>query len=86
MVNSLITSGWGWLAAVVALNAVIALAYYVRVAAVMYSRPVGIAVADLRPPKLPVSWPVAAALVTASVLAIALGFAPEFLFGALTLH
>ena len=39
----------------VALNAVIALAYYVRAAAILYAGPVGIAVADLRPPKLPVS-------------------------------
>jgi NADH-quinone oxidoreductase subunit N len=84
IVSSLITDGWGWLAGVVALNAVIALAYYVRVAAVLYAGPVGLAVADLRPPKLPVSWPVAAALIAASVLTVALGFAPEALFTTLT--
>jgi NADH-quinone oxidoreductase subunit N len=36
VVAALINSGWGWLAGVVALNAVIALAYYVRVAASLY--------------------------------------------------
>jgi NADH-quinone oxidoreductase subunit N len=84
VVDALIDTGWGWLAGVVALNAVIALAYYVRVAAVPYAGPVGIAVADLRPPKLPVSWPVATALVAAAAVAVALGFAPQFLFNALT--
>lgn len=50
VVASLINSGWTWLAGVVALNAVIALAYYVRVAASLYTRPtitVGLPVADL---------------------------------------
>jgi NADH-quinone oxidoreductase subunit N len=49
IVAALINAGWGWLAAVVALNAVIALAYYVRAAAVLYTRPtpVGIPFADL---------------------------------------
>jgi NADH-quinone oxidoreductase subunit N len=84
IVSSLITSGWGWLAGVVALNAVIALAYYVRVAAVLYSGPVGIAVADLRPPKLPVAWPVAAALTAASAFAVIVGFVPQLLFDSLT--
>lgn len=37
IVGSLIDTGWGWLAGVVALNAVIALAYYVRVAALLYA-------------------------------------------------
>ncbi|MFI5492501.1 NADH-quinone oxidoreductase subunit N [Actinoplanes sp. NPDC051859] len=39
VVESLITSGYGWLAGVVALNAVIALAYYVRVGALLYATP-----------------------------------------------
>jgi NADH-quinone oxidoreductase subunit N len=84
IVDSLITSGWGWLAGVVALNAVIALAYYIRTTAILYAGPVGVAVADLRMPKLPVSWPVATALGVASVLAVALGFAPQLLFNSLT--
>ena len=84
IVDALIDTGWGWLAGVVAINAVIALAYYVRVAAVPYASPVGIAVADLRPPKLPVSWPVATALVAAAAVAVLVGFAPQLLFNALT--
>jgi NADH-quinone oxidoreductase subunit N len=84
IVDSLIDTGWGWLAGVVAVNAVIALAYYVRVAAVPYARPVGITVADLRPPKLPVTWPVATALAVAVGVAVVLGFAPQMLFNALT--
>lgn len=39
VVGTLIAAGWGWLAGVVALNAVIALAYYVRVAAQLYAAP-----------------------------------------------
>jgi NADH-quinone oxidoreductase subunit N len=84
IVDALIDSGWGWLAGVVALNAVIALAYYVRVAATLYGGPTGIAVADLRPPKLPVARPVAAALAVFAVVAVVLGFAPQLLFNTLT--
>ncbi|HEU4348392.1 MAG TPA: proton-conducting transporter membrane subunit, partial [Actinoplanes sp.] len=84
IVDALIDAGWGWLAGVVALNAVIALAYYVRAAAILYAGPVGIAVADLRPPKLPVTWPVAATIGVAAVIAVGLGFAPQLLFDALT--
>lgn len=84
IVNALIDTGWGWLAGVVALNAVIALAYYLRAAAMLYAGPVGLAVADLRPPKLPVSWPVATALLGASAVAVVLGFIPQLLFNSLT--
>ncbi|MCA2213021.1 NADH-quinone oxidoreductase subunit N [Jidongwangia harbinensis] len=83
VVDSLIGSGWGWLAGVVAVNAVIALAYYVRAAAVLYSGPVGVPVADLRPPRLPVPRPVATVLVAAVAVALLLGFAPQALFSAL---
>ena len=84
IVDALINTGWGWLAGVVALNAVIALAYYLRATAILYAGPVGVAVADLRAPKLPVSWPVAAALAVGSAFAIVLGFAPQLLFDSLT--
>ena len=55
IVASLINEGWGWLAGVVALNAVIALAYYIRFAALLYTRPatVGIPFADLSPTAQP---------------------------------
>jgi NADH-quinone oxidoreductase subunit N len=57
IVAALINAGWGWLAGVVALNAVIALAYYVRAAALLYTRPstVGIPFADL--PATPTGHP-----------------------------
>jgi NADH-quinone oxidoreductase subunit N len=84
IVNALIDTGWGALAGVVALNAVIALAYYIRVAATLYAGPVGIAVADLRAPKLPVAWPVATALAAFAVAAVVLGFAPQLLFNSLS--
>ena len=80
IVDALIDTGWGWLAGVVALNAVIALAYYLRAAAILYAAPVGIAVADLRMPKLPIRWPVATALAAAAALAVILGFAPQLIF------
>ncbi|HET6531813.1 MAG TPA: proton-conducting transporter membrane subunit [Actinoplanes sp.] len=84
IIDALIDTGWGWLAGVVALNAVIALAYYLRAAAILYTGPPGIAVADLRMPKLPVSRPVAATIGVAAAIAIGLGFAPQLLFDALT--
>lgn len=84
IVDTLIGTGWGWLAGVVAVNAVIALAYYLRAAATLYAGPVGVAVADLRPPKLPISWPVAAATIGAVAVAVLLGFAPQVLFSALS--
>ena len=57
VVRSLLDGGAGWLAVVVALNAVIGLAYYVRVAAALYAR-------RRRPWPTParVPWAVAAAL------------------------
>ncbi|MEV6634121.1 NADH-quinone oxidoreductase subunit N [Actinoplanes sp. NPDC051470] len=83
IIDTLINTGWGWLAGVVAINAVIALAYYIRTAAILYASPPGIAVADLRLPKLPIRWPVAASLIGAAVIAVILGFAPQLLFTAL---
>jgi NADH-quinone oxidoreductase subunit N len=84
IVGALIDTGWGWLAGVVALNAVIALAYYVRIAAVLYAGPTGVAVADLRAPKIPVTWPIATALGAAATAAVVLGFAPQLLFDSIT--
>ena len=84
VIDALIDTGWSWLAFVVAGNAVIALAYYVRTAAILYASAPGTAVADLRLPKLPVGWPVATTLVVAAMLAAVLGFAPQLLFTALT--
>jgi NADH-quinone oxidoreductase subunit N len=90
VVDALIDRGWGWLAGVVALNAVIALAYYVRVAALLYTTPPRLGVVDAElleaatHPRLPVARPVAAALVAGAAVAVVLGFAPQLLFNALT--
>ena len=92
VVDALIGEGQTWLAVVVALNAVIALAYYVRVGALLYATPerVGIPVADpglleaATHPRLPVTRPVAAALIAAAVAAVVLGFVPQLLFDALS--
>ena len=92
IIDALISGGQTWLAVVVALNAVIALAYYVRVAALLYATPTvpGIPVADptlleaALHPRLPVTRPLAAALITAAAVAVVLGFAPQLLFNALS--
>jgi NADH-quinone oxidoreductase subunit N len=95
IINALITRHWGWLAGVVALNAVIALAYYVRVAATLYApapTAPGPAHAVVDPalleaathPRLPISRPVAATLIAATAIAVVLGFAPQILFASLT--
>jgi NADH-quinone oxidoreductase subunit N len=92
VVDALIDAGWGWLAGVVALNAVIGLAYYVRAAATLYTPTprVGVAVADPQlledatHPRVPLPRPVTAALIGAAALAVVLGFAPQLLFAALS--
>lgn len=78
VVGTLVGTGAGWLAAVVAVNAVVALAYYVRVAALLYARPD----TDVARPAVP--WPVGAALLAAAVVAVALGVVPQLLFDALS--
>ncbi|MEU8656268.1 NADH-quinone oxidoreductase subunit N [Actinoplanes philippinensis] len=92
VVESLVAEGWIWLAAVVVINAVIALAYYVRVSALLYTLPEhpGVHVADpglmydATHPRHRVATPIAAALTAAAVTALALGFAPQLLLNALT--
>ncbi|MEV4345452.1 proton-conducting transporter membrane subunit [Actinoplanes sp. NPDC049596] len=91
VVDALIDNGHGWLAGVVALNAVIGLAYYVRVSALLYTKAEapGISVVDpalleaATHPRLPVPRVVGFVLVAASLVAVALGFAPQLLFDAL---
>ncbi|MFG1990440.1 NADH-quinone oxidoreductase subunit N [Actinoplanes sp. NPDC048988] len=92
VVDALIDNGHGWLAGVVALNAVIGLAYYVRVSALLYTKAEapGISVADpalleaATHPRRPVSRSVGFVLAAASLVAVGLGFAPQLLFDALT--
>jgi NADH-quinone oxidoreductase subunit N len=90
VVDALVDANWTWLAGVVVLNAVIALAYYVRVSAVLYSLPprVGLSVADpvllneAVHPHGPVPRSVAVAVSAAVVVAVVLGFAPQVLLDA----
>ncbi|SBT64286.1 NADH dehydrogenase subunit N [Micromonospora sediminicola] len=71
VVRSLLAGHAGWLALVVALNAVLGLAYYLRVAASVYATP-GPAAAPLRPARL-----VLVALGVATVAAVVIGVAPQ---------
>ncbi|GLY23403.1 proton-conducting transporter membrane subunit [Micromonospora sp. NBRC 101691] len=74
VVRSLVAGGAGWLALVVAVNAVVGLAYYLRVAATLYASPAASA-----PSRTP-SRSVIAALAAASAVAVVLGLAPQLLF------
>ncbi|MEU8259873.1 proton-conducting transporter membrane subunit [Micromonospora sp. NPDC048999] len=69
VVRALLAGHAGWLALVVALNAVIGLAYYLRLAATLYVTP---GAATARPPR-----GVAVALGVATALAVLVGFAPQ---------
>ncbi|SCL14083.1 NADH-quinone oxidoreductase subunit N [Micromonospora inyonensis] len=75
VVRSLVAGGSGWLALVVALNAVVGLAYYLRVAATLYGSPTNLSTTH-RP-----SRSVIAALTVATAVAVVLGLAPQLLFG-----
>ena len=81
MVRSLLVGGSGWLAVVVAVNAVIGLAYYVRVAASLYPS-AGSPASTGSLTKVRVPWPVAAALAAATVVTVVLGFAPQLVLDA----
>lgn len=73
VVRALLTGHAGWLALVVALNAVLGLAYYLRLAATLYAPPAGEpAVASARPARV-----VSLALAVATALAVVVGFAPQ---------
>ncbi|HYN97450.1 MAG TPA: proton-conducting transporter membrane subunit [Pilimelia sp.] len=76
VVRSLLTGGAGWLALIVALNAVIGLAYYVRVAAALYAPPQPAPAGPAAAPGAP--WPVLAVLAGATAIAVAAGFAPQW--------
>ncbi|ROO51910.1 NADH dehydrogenase subunit N [Micromonospora sp. Llam0] len=82
VVRSLLVGGAGWLALVVAANAVLGLVYYLRVSATLYARE------STTPPPAQgaavpggaVAWPVVATLAVATALAVLLGFAPQVVF------
>ncbi|MFC5940460.1 NADH-quinone oxidoreductase subunit N, partial [Micromonospora harpali] len=84
VVRALLDGGAGWLALVVAVNAVIGLAYYLRLAATLYAPP-----ADSAPPAEAApaeaggtagtrpAWAVLGTLAVATLVALAVGFAPQ---------
>ncbi|WP_238007642.1 proton-conducting transporter membrane subunit [Dactylosporangium sp. AC04546] len=79
VVRSLLGGDAVWLAIVVALNAVVGLAYYVRAAATLFAP----APDGLSPePRQRVSWPVATAVAVAAVVAVLVGLAPELVMRA----
>ncbi|GAB3798147.1 NADH-quinone oxidoreductase subunit N [Micromonospora zhanjiangensis] len=94
VVRSLLDGGSGWLAVVVALNAVVGLVYYLRVAATLYApadrelapgdaAPVGASRSGDPVGPVPVrgrpAWPVVAALAAAILVAVVIGFAPQLI-------
>jgi NADH-quinone oxidoreductase subunit N len=78
VVSALVGGGATWLAVIVALNAVVGLAYYVRAAAGLFV-PADPGAAR-RWPRPPVAIAVATAVIT--VIALAIGFAPQVVFDA----
>ncbi|SIQ14118.1 NADH-quinone oxidoreductase subunit N [Micromonospora avicenniae] len=74
VVRSLLGGGSGWLALVVAVNAVIGLAYYLRLAASLYTVPAP----GTPAPAAGAARAVAVVLAVATVAAVVVGFAPQF--------
>jgi NADH-quinone oxidoreductase subunit N len=78
VVRALLGGSAVWLAVVVAINAVIGLAYYVRVAVTMFGPPPASAWSPSgEPVRVRVAWPVAVVLGAATVTALVVGLAPE---------
>ncbi|WP_433344770.1 NADH-quinone oxidoreductase subunit N [Micromonospora sp. CA-111912] len=72
VVRALLDGGAAWLALVVAVNAVIGLAYYLRVAALLYAPSADVTPVPARP-----AGAVAVALAAATGVALVVGFAPQ---------
>jgi NADH-quinone oxidoreductase subunit N len=81
VVRALVDSDATWLAVVVALNAVVGLAYYVRAGAGLFAPAASDAVAA-RWPRPP--WAIAVTAGVITVVALAIGFAPQVVFDAAT--
>ncbi|KWV34323.1 NADH-quinone oxidoreductase subunit N [Micromonospora rifamycinica] len=79
VVRALLDGGAGWLALVVALNAVLGLAYYLRLAATLYADPAPPqpSPTPAREPAGRVAWPVTVALAGATALAVVIGVVPQ---------
>ncbi|MEH1012092.1 proton-conducting transporter membrane subunit [Micromonospora sp. CPCC 206060] len=85
VVRALLDGGAGWLALVVAVNAVIGLAYYLRLAATLYTPALTPTPEPAPAPAgrgFSLPWPVAAAVTLTTLAALVLGFAPQLLLDA----
>ncbi|MGH3711843.1 MAG: NADH-quinone oxidoreductase subunit N [Micromonosporaceae bacterium] len=91
VVRALLETSAGWLAVVVALNAVVGLAYYVRVGAQLYLDPEPAAAADATGgadaaavvgPVPATAWPVLVGVAAVTLLAVIVGFAPQLVLDA----
>ncbi|MEP6697718.1 MAG: NADH-quinone oxidoreductase subunit N [Pseudonocardiales bacterium] len=78
--RSALVGGAGVLALVMAVNTVIGLAYYIRVAALLFARPAG--TSDPQPDVYRRGLAGAAAIAVTAVLTVVLGFAPQLIFSA----
>ena len=74
VVRALLATGSAWLALVVAVNAVLGLAYYVPAVAALFAPPAEAGGG----PKPRVAWPVTAALGAMTVAAVVIGLAPQW--------
>lgn len=77
VVRALLAGGAGWLAVVVALNAVVGLAYYLRAATALYANDI-----HRTPSQTPRRWPriplgVAVAVAAVTIATLVVGFAPQ---------
>jgi NADH-quinone oxidoreductase subunit N len=77
VVRALLVGGSGWLALIVALNAVVGVAYYARASVALFRSPATEASSWPR-----VAWPVTIALVLVTAVAVVVGFAPQFVLDA----
>jgi NADH-quinone oxidoreductase subunit N len=82
VVRALLTGGAAWLAVVVALNAVIGLAYYVRVVATLFALAPSDARDTAAQPRSPLPWPVAAGLAALTLAGLVAGLAPQLVLDA----
>ncbi len=85
VVRSLLVGSAWWLALIVVLNAVLGLAYYARVVAVLLAaRQMPRRYAEYTPRLRSAPLPVAVVLAAATVLAVVLGFAPQLVLSAVS--
>jgi NADH-quinone oxidoreductase subunit N len=85
VVKVLLGGHWTWLAVVVALNAVLALAYYARVGMVLFARSVESQAVESQVKaegRVRVPWPIAVGLAGVTGAALVIGFVPQWALSA----